>query len=430
MASHCADQGAFASKALALLHEFGQFGKTAGGGITRLAASQAEKEARDHLCRWLKEHGFTVLIDAIGNIFGVLDLGARDNERAFFCGSHLDSQPNGGNYDGCLGVVSASVAALFLRAKTASKAIRPAYRYYVVTCWTGEEGARFQPSLIGSSVFTGALKLADAWGLCDGDGIRLKDALSATGYLGSDPPPRPDFYLELHIEQGARLEAAGAALGLVEACWGVEKCRLVIQGKADHTGPTPMRERRNALLAAARVVLDVEAIASEARAELYSSVGRMALSPNSPNTVVARAELWIEFRSASKTELQRARDRLADSLTHIGGQTGCKLSITGRETRAVTRFDEAALARAGRALADAGIAHQRLHTIAGHDAIRLQSVCPAALLFVPSKDGVSHSPAEFTTDADVRAGFEAMTIVLSSLIAEAEDDSCTGRSAQ
>ena len=428
MDSRLSDQGAFASQALELLHEFGRFGKTAGGGITRLAASRQEKEARDHLCRWLRDHGFSVLVDAIGNIFGVLDLGAKESDRVFFCGSHLDSQPEGGNYDGCLGVVCACIAALFLRARTASKTIRPAYRYYVIACWTGEEGARFQPSLLGSSVFAGVLKLQDAWTLRDENGIRLKDALSATGYLGTDRPPRPDFYLELHIEQGPRLEASGAAVGLVEACWGADKFRLVVKGKADHTGPTPMPERQNALLAAAKAILDVEAISGEARAALHSSVGRMTLSPNSPNTVVARAELWVEFRSASKAELQRAQDRLADSLTYIGEQTGCNLSISRRETRGVTRFDEAALERAGIALENAGIAHQRLDSIAGHDAIRLQSVCPAALLFVPSRDGVTHSPSEFTTDEDVRAGFEAMTIVLSSLIAQPEGGHFAGRS--
>ncbi len=424
------DDRAFAPQVLELLYEFGKFGRTDTGAITRLVASQEEKGARDHLCRWLKDHGIAVMIDAIGNIFGVLDLGTEDSDRAFFCGSHLDSQPNGGNYDGCLGVVCACIAALYLRDKVARNELKPAYRYYVIACWTGEEGARFQPSLIGSSVFSGELKLEDARSLQDSDGVSLEEALCAIGYLGSQRAPRPDFYLELHIEQAKRLEASGNTIGLVEACWGAEKFRIVVTGRADHTGPTPMEDRRNALLAASKVVLDVEAISRNANDELYSSVGRMVLSPNSPNTVVDRAELWVEFRSASEMELQSATRRLEQCLRLAGEQTGCNLSIVKREKRAVTCFDEAALEQAGLALEGAGVSYQRLNTIAGHDALRLQSVCPSALLFVPSKDGITHAPSEFTTDEDVRAGFDGMTAVLTSLIARAQGDAFVRRSTE
>jgi len=416
MDSHISDPRAFQDQVLDLLQAFGTFGKTAEGGYSRLAAGPEEKRARDHLCGWLRDHGFTVIIDPVGNIFGVLDLCVTDSERAFFCGSHLDSQPNGGNFDGCLGVVCACVAALFLKERIAAGQVHPAFRYYVVTCWTGEEGARFQPSLIGSSVFSGALHLEDAWRLRDGDGILLKDALQMTGYLGSGEAPRPDHYLELHIEQGTELERAGRAIALVEACWGAEKLRVVVTGKADHTGPTPMAQRRNALLAASHLVVEIEALAQEARETLHSSVGRMVLEPNSPNTIVERAELWIEVRSPSEAALKRAAARIDESMTTISRQSGCDLAVSSRERRSVVCFDETALEDAERALADAGIGPLKLTTIAGHDAVRLQSVCPSTLLFVPSQNGITHSPLEFTTDADVRAGFEAMTAILARLI--------------
>ena len=430
MGSNLPENGALHAQVLELLSEFGQFGRTEAGGISRLAASAEDKAARDHLCHWLKANGFVVLVDPIGNIFGVLDFGVTDTDRVFFSGSHMDSQPNGGNYDGCLGVVCACIAALCLKDKIAAKELVPAYRYYVVACWTGEEGARFQPSLIGSSVFEGTLELDDAWGLTDSHGISLKDALEDTGYLGSDDVPRPDRYLELHIEQGTRLEASGDAIGLVDACWGASKLRVQVKGKADHTGPTPMEDRRNALLAASRIVVEVEAISERAEDTLYSSVGRMMLSPNSPNTVVSDAELWVEFRSAHQGALDDAEAALEAALMTIGKKTGCDLSIVLCERRKAIRFDETAVLLAGKALARAGIKHRRLDTIAGHDAIRLQSVCPSALLFIPSKDGITHSPLEFTSDEDVCAGFDAMVVVLAALIAKPEVDIESRRSLQ
>lgn len=416
MDNNFSNHGAFASQALDLLNAFGQIGKTPAGGYSRLVASPEEKQARDYLCDWLKDHGFAVRIDPIGNIFGILDLGVAGNERAFFCGSHIDSQPNGGNFDGCLGIVCACVAGLFLKDKIAKDEIRPSYRYYVVTCWTGEEGARFQPSLIGSSVFSGALNLESAWRLQDEAGIYLKDALELSGYLGSDQPPQPDHYLELHIEQDARLEKAGDPIAVVEACWGAEKLRVVAKGKADHTGPTPMEVRRNALLAAARVVVAVEAISRSSKETLFSSVGRMKITPNSPNTVAERAELWVEFRSASQEALEEAVAGLTDALPVVYKETGCDLTITSRERRDVVRFDETALEDARAVLSSLGITYQQLTTIAGHDAVRLQSVCPSTLLFIPSKDGITHSPSEFTTDEDVCTGFNIMTAILASLI--------------
>jgi len=170
------------------------------------------------------------------------------------------------------------------------------------------------------------------------------------------------------------------------------------------------------LLAASHLVVEIEALANEACETLHSSVGRVVLEPNSPNTIVERAELWIEVRAPSEAALNKAAARLDESLATISRQTGCDLAVSSRERRSVVGFDETAFEDAERALADAGVDPLKLTTIAGHDAVRLQSVCPSTLLFVPSRDGITHSPLEFTTDADVRAGFEAMTAILARLI--------------
>lgn len=406
------DQSILHAQLLDLLDEFKEFGKTASGGITRLAASFEEKLARDHLCRWLKDQDIEVLIDPIGNIFGVLDLGENYPDRAFFCGSHLDSQPEGGNFDGVLGVASACIASVNIKAKIAHGELDPTYRYFVICCWTGEEGARFQPSLIGSSVFSGNLPLDEALSLRDSNQIQLKDALYENGFLGTDRAPIPSHYLEIHIEQGTKLEKSGAAIGLVGACWGAEKIRVKVEGTADHTGPTPMEGRRDALLAASLLIAEIRIISDSSEHELYSSVGRMELHPNSPNTVVDQAELWIEFRSASGDALRDALCRLEKKIVAIAEQTGCNLNIETRETRGVTEFDSSSIDQASQSLTKANISYQLLDTIAGHDAIRLQEICPSTLLFTPSKAGVTHSPAEYTSDKDVCKAFDGMSITL------------------
>ena len=188
------------------------------------------------------------MIDPIGNIFGILAIGNDRNGRAFFCGSHLDSQPEAGKFDGALGVVYACVGAKFLTKLIENKEFAPAFDYFVVCCWTAEEGARFQPSLIGSRVYSGELSLEDAWKLEDSSGIFLKDLLESTGYLGASLPPKPSQYLEVHIEQGPQLENNNKAVGLVETSWGAEKLRVKITGRADHTGPRLFRilcQRKN-----------------------------------------------------------------------------------------------------------------------------------------------------------------------------------------
>jgi len=167
MASNSPNQRDLHAQVLALLNEFSSYGQIGRGGISRVTGTAEEKKARDYLCRWLINHGLTVMIDPIGNIFGILAIGNDRNGRAFFCGSHLDSQPEAGKFDGALGVVYACVGAKFLTKLIENKEFAPAFDYFVVCCWTAEEGARFQPSLIGSRVFSGELSLEDAWKLED-----------------------------------------------------------------------------------------------------------------------------------------------------------------------------------------------------------------------------------------------------------------------
>ncbi len=401
---------------LDLFSEFGKIGAVQSGGISRLAASPEDGLARDSLCDWFRHHDFEILVDEIGNIFGVLDLALGDPTQHFFCGSHLDSQPDGGKFDGALGVVCACVCGLVIKDAVAKGEIDPFYRYYVVACWTGEEGARFQPSLIGSSVFVGLMPLEIALARQDHEGVSLRHALSQIDYLGTAQVPAPGHYLEVHIEQGAKLETANIPIGIVSSCWGAKKILMEVSGRPDHTGPTPMEDRQDALLAASHLVVQANEISHHSTSTLYSSVGRIDVSPNSPNTIADKVQLWIEFRSNDGEALLEAEHQFRHSFDGIAKSTGCELRVASSEDRAVVEFDKHGIANVEDVLSKSNIPYLHMTTIAGHDAIRLQSVCPSTLLFVPSRNGISHSPDEFTSDDDITAGFDAMLHAVSRLI--------------
>lgn len=401
-----------------LLAAFAAIGGTAEGGVTRLAASAEDGQARDALCRWLRRQGFEIAIDRVGNLFGILDFGPAAGSGAIYCGSHLDSQPDGGRFDGAYGVIAACCAALAVRERVAAGDLEPRHRYLVVVSWTNEEGARFQPSLLGSSVFSGALEAHDALEACDAEGISLAEALRGIGYLGQDAPPaEPDRYVELHVEQGAVLERQGRDVGIVSHCWGARKFRVRFLGRADHTGPTPMADRRDALRAASILIAEVSqrALASEGR--LHGSVGRLLVEPNSPNVVPRSATLFVELRAGEEGVLDDAEAWLQESLDQICQATGCRSEVESSTRRPVEAFDPRGVEIAEKAVGALGLDVTTMATIAGHDALALQRRTPATLLFVPSAGGISHSPNEFTAEKDLENGLQALIAVMDRLMA-------------
>jgi len=405
---HCALLGLFA--------QFGELGKVAGGGISRLAASDADARARDLLCDWLKQNKFDVIVDKVGNIFGILDLGQGEPGTSFFCGSHLDSQPLAGRFDGTYGVVCACMTALAVRNAVRDGSLTTRYRNFVVACWTSEEGARFQPSLLGSGVFVGDIDAEHALATTDQGGVALSEALSRISYVGTGQGPTPARYFEIHIEQGTRLETEGADVGLVTSCWGARKLLIAIAGRADHTGPTPMDERKDALLAASQIIARVNGISMPANATLHSSVGRITVEPNSPNTVAESASVWIEIRSGCEAALDQAEGDLNAFFDVVQAQTGCDITVSSHSHRAAVGFDADATDHIENTLNTAGIRTLRLPTIAGHDAVSLQKICPTSLMFVPSRGGISHAPEEFTSDREMCVGLDAMTLAVSDLL--------------
>src|SRR6059058_4680515 len=284
------------------MDDLGRIGETPQGGLTRLALTDDDRRGRDWMVAHMRQAGLRVTVDQMGNIFG-----ERAGSQALppvMMGSHVDSVPTGGKYDGQLGVLCGLET---IRALNAQK-IRTRHPV-TLAIFTNEEGARFQPAMIASGVMAGKIALEDAYNARDKDGIRLVDELERIGYLGPEPcVPRPmRAYLELHIEQGPRLEEEGLAVGVVEGIVAISWSRLTIQGVQDHAGPTPMRIRHDALVAAAAVVTGVRRIARELGGDLVTTIGNLVVTPNIVNAIPGRVTMSIDMRDPRDETLEVAR---------------------------------------------------------------------------------------------------------------------------
>ena len=390
-----------------LFDRFSLCGATGSGGVHRLCGSEADRQARDLFADAVRDFGGTVRTDAVGNQFGLLPLAGRPDAPLVMLGSHLDSQPRAGRFDGTLGVAAAlRVGAALGRARAAGAA------YDADLCvvnWTNEEGARFRPSLLGSGAYAGHRSADDAIATRDDDGVTLGQALAAIGHRGTDPaPPLPACYLELHVEQGTVLEAAGATIGIVVRNWGATKIDAVFKGAQAHTGPCPMPLRRDALLAAAYAIADVRVIADRWPGRVHTSVGRILVDPNSANVVPARVELSVEIRSADDSVLTQAGALADAALRAAAERAGTNLSILGRVERPIRLLPESVCDLVAHAAEETGHRAMRMDTVAGHDALSLLGACPIGLVFVPSVGGIAHNEAETTSAADMQAGLAVL----------------------
>lgn len=402
------------------LDTFSQIGATPDGGVDRMEATPANGAARRQLIAWLEEAGFGVRVDAIGNIFGLMQLAGQDDPW-IMTGSHIDSQPMGGRLDGAYGVLASLDAAIALRERLRAAGGRARANLCLVA-WTSEEGARFQPSLLGSSVYTGLLDLEAGLGLRDGDGISVAEAFAAIGVDGRDePPPRPLAYVELHVECAPELERSGERLGIFHRWWGAHKIELRFEGATAHTGPTPMAERRDALVAAAEVITDLRAMADAADiGSLHTSVGRLEVAPNSPNVVPRFATLFCEIRSPDAEIIAAGYQRFAATACGAAARARVAQATVRDELREPGRFDAGLIAVAEQAAAQFGIAPMPLDTIAAHDAIPLARVgIPSVVLAVPSRDGLCHSPREWTDPRDLELGVAWLSAILEELVTRA-----------
>jgi N-carbamoyl-L-amino-acid hydrolase len=380
-------------------HALGRIGETSRGGLTRLALSDDDKRARDQMVDWMRQAGLRVRIDQMGNIFG--ERPGAEALPAVMVGSHVDSVPTGGKYDGQLGVLCGLEVIRSLN----DHGIRTRHPLTLVI-FTNEEGARFQPAMIASGVMAGKIALEDAYNARDKDGLRLGDELERIGYLGSEPcVARPlRAYLELHIEQGPFLEEEGLAVGVVEGIVAISWSRLTIHGVQDHAGPTPMRVRHDALVAAAEVISGVRRIAQELGGDTVTTVGNLTVQPNIVNAIPGRVVLSIDMRDPRDATLDRARPMLERVVKEACQREGVRGELEHYWRVPYTPFDSGVVDAVERAARAAGARYRRIRSGAGHDAQYMATIGPAGMIFVPSHDGRSHCEEEFTPMDDIEHG--------------------------
>jgi beta-ureidopropionase / N-carbamoyl-L-amino-acid hydrolase len=390
------------------IEELGRIGQTPRGGLTRLALSDEDKRGRDWMVGRMREVGLSITVDQMGNIFG--QRAGDPGLPPVMMGSHVDSVPTGGRYDGQLGVLCGLEV---IRSLNDAK-VRTRHPV-TLAIFTNEEGARFQPAMIASGVMAGKIALEDAYNARDKDGIRLVDELERIGYLGAEPCVARPFraYLELHIEQGPFLEEEGLSVGVVEGIVAIAWSRLTIHGVQDHAGPTPMRIRHDALVAAAEVVGGVRRIAREMGGELVTTVGNLVVAPNIVNAIPGRVTLSIDMRDPQDAALDRARTRLEAIVREACEREGVRYELEHYWRVPYTPFDRGVVDAVERAAGAAGARHRRIRSGAGHDAQYMAAIGPAGMVFVPSHDGRSHCEEEFTPIDDIEQG--ATTLLLAAL---------------
>ena len=395
------------------LMELAKIGATEKGGVCRLALTDLDKQGRDLFVRWCKEAGCTIRIDKMGNIFARRP-GKDDSLPPVMTGSHLDTQPTGGKFDGCYGVMAGLEVIRTLND----------YNYETnapveVAVWTNEEGSRFAPAMIASGVFAGAFDLEYGLACKDNEGkTTLGAELERIGYAGDETPgdhPVGAFF-EAHIEQGPILEAEGKTIGVVQGVQGIKWFDIVVTGQEAHAGPTPMKRRKDALVGASRMVGHVNRIGMENLPNACSTVGMMSVHPNSRNVIPGRVNFTVDLRHPYEKVLKAMTEDLERSCKEVADEAGLALEFREIWYSPPVKFAKECVEAVQQAATELGMANREIVSGAGHDAVYVSRVAPTAMVFVPCEDGISHNEIENATPGDLAAGCD---VLLRAMIARA-----------
>ena len=385
------------------LMETAAIGGTPKGGICRLTLSEHDRQVRDWFKARAEQLGCTVAIDDMGAMFA-----RRPGQRPvppIAMGSHLDTQPTGGKFDGVLGVLGALEAL-----RTLVEAGYETFAPIEVVNWTNEEGARFSPAMTSSGVFAGAFDRAWAVSRQDRSGETFGAALEAIGYRGTEPcgAHRLSAFFELHIEQGPILEAEVKDIGIVTGVQGMRWYEAKVTGQDAHTGATPMHLRKNALVGAARLVEKVDAIARAHSPLAVGTVGSLEVKPNSPNVVPGEVHFTVDFRHPEAAVLDSMERMLFAAVAEVCGTLRLEGTATKIWDQPPVAFDPQCIGAVREAAAQSGFSAREIVSGAGHDAAYVARVAPTAMIFVPCRDGISHNEAEFTSKEQCAAGAQVL----------------------
>ena len=386
------------------LMELAKIGATAKGGVCRLTLTDLDRQARDLFAGWCKAAGASITVDRMGNIFA--RRAGRDPARApVMTGSHIDTQPTGGKFDGAYGVM-AGLEVLRTLHEMEIETEAP----IEVAVWTNEEGARFAPAMMGSGVFTGIFDEDEIRAKTDRAGVAFGDALKAIGYAGDAAcgGRKVGAFFECHIEQGPILEAEGKTIGIVTGGQAQRWYEVNLTGQESHAGTTPMERRRDALLGAARLVDMVNHIGIARLPVARATCGVLEARPQSRNTVPGHVFLTVEFRHPDETELADMGATFRAQAQRIAGEIGLELDIAEIWHFPATPFDPDCVAAVREAAASRGYAHRDIISGAGHDALYMARVAPTAMIFVPCADGISHNEIEDAKPDDLAAGCQVL----------------------
>jgi N-carbamoyl-L-amino-acid hydrolase len=389
-----------------------EVGAIQGGGCARLALTDDDRAGRDLVVGWMREIGLSTAVDAVGNVVGVR--GGAEDVAPVMTGSHIDTVRTGGRYDGNLGVLAGlEFCAALDRAGLRTR------RPIAVAFFTNEEGARFQPDMLGSLAYVGGMSVAEAHAARSIDGKLLGEELRRIGYLGDRPPGfvRPHAFVELHIEQGPILEAEGLTIGAVTGVQGISWAEYALSGVSNHAGTTPMRLRRDAGYAAMAIASGIRDLARRFGGDQVGTVGRIELVPNLINVVAARATFTVDLRNTDEATLARAEAEASALIARICAEERVDVEKCVLARFEPVDFDPRLVDLVAARAAARGYRHRRLPSGAGHDAQMLSRICPTGMIFVPSAKGLSHNVAEFTESADIDAGAKVLTDVILELAA-------------
>lgn len=405
-----ADRSLAEARLMERLNTHAAIGAIEGGGVCRIALTDADRAGRDQLVAWMRELGLDVRVDRIGNVFGIR--AGRTDAAPVMTGSHIDTVATGGRYDGSYGVMAGLEVVRWLNERRLVTE-----RPFVVAAFTNEEGVRFQPDMMGSCVHAGGYPLQQALDTVGTDGRRLGDELARIGYAGAMDCGAlvPHAFVELHIEQGPVMEAEGIEIGAVQDLQGISWQAFTITGQSNHAGTTPMRLRRDAGHCAAAIAVFVRELAQRFGGSQVGTVGSIELEPNLVNVIAARARLTVDLRNTDDAVLAQAEAELAAFVHRLAAEQGVQIEARRLVRFEPVRFDDRLVRLVEHSARARGHRTRRMTSGAGHDAQMMARIAPAAMIFVPSVGGISHNPREHTAPADLVRGANVLLDVVLAL---------------